>query len=456
MNFLGFPDWQIIEITEEITHFFIRARYEPTELRFCALCRTDGRFLRKFGNRIRCLKDAPVRGKKVSIVLTVQRYKCLCCRRTFLDEVPEIAGNMKFTRRLVAYIEEQAVSKNFQMVADETGVSENTVRNIFVRFVERIYPRLLRETPTVLGIDEVYIDRVARCILTNIKKKEIFDILPKRDKFTVFRYLCQMKNKERVKIVTMDMWRPFYTVIKKAFPDAEVVIDKFHVQRMANQAVNIFLRNLRNCFNSTQRRHFIHDRFILMKRSYNLTEKEKMILLRWRRKLPILREMYRLKEEFVQIWQNSDRRKAEELYKYWKESIPPELEFAFEDILTAVGNWHQEIFNYFDYRVTNAFTESANNLIKSVQKRGRGCSFEIVRAKMLCQVYLKSANQDNDAITTDYQAEQGRGVRKKKLTRIKRLKLLRESGDLLIKKVRGLKTWQERLQPHLIYIDKDD
>lgn len=49
----------------------------------------------------------------------------------------------------------------------------------------------------------------------------------------------------------------------------------------------------------------------------------------------------------------------------------------------TVNNWHSEIFNYFDYPYTNAITESINNLIKSIEKAGRGYTFDVIRAKIL-------------------------------------------------------------------------
>ncbi|WP_419095795.1 transposase [Endozoicomonas lisbonensis] len=56
-------------------------------------------------------------------------------------------------------------------------------------------------------------------------------------------------------------------------------------------------------------------------------------------------------------------------------------------------NWHQEIFCYFDSRVTNAYTESVNNLIKVLHKVGRGYSFEALRAKILFPEGLHKAKR---------------------------------------------------------------
>lgn len=48
-----------------------------------------------------------------------------------------------------------------------------------------------------------------------------------------------------------------------------------------------------------------------------------------------------------------------------------------------VNNWEEEIFNYFDERVTNAFTECANGLAKITNRTGRGHSFAVIRFKVL-------------------------------------------------------------------------
>jgi len=339
----------------------------------------------KYGVRLKNIKDAPVRGKTVSVLLKIQRYKCGDCNSIFTDAVPEVADKSRLTKRLISYIERDCIKKSFLFVANETGVSEATVREIFRTFIKNKKNFPVFETPTVLGIDDVYINRTACCILTDIKKKIIFDILPNRRMETVYKYLSKLKNKEYVEIVAMDMSRPFASSVTDALPGVDIVIDTFHVQRMGNRCINIFLKDLRNSLNMSKRRVLLYDRFILMKRGYSLTSEEKQTLSEWRDKLPALNTVYELKEEFYRIWRISNREDAEIAYSVWQEKIPFELRFVFQEILTAVEDWERQIFNYFDYGYTNAFTESANNIIKNIQKQSRGCSFKVVRAKALCR-----------------------------------------------------------------------
>src|ERR1700681_3907586 len=55
----------------------------------------------------------------------------------------------------------------------------------------------------------------------------------------------------------------------------------------------------------------------------------------------------------------------------------------FYPLNRAVNNWMPEIMAYFDHPMTNAYTESLNNLIRVMNRLGRGYSFEALRAKVL-------------------------------------------------------------------------
>ncbi len=90
-----------------------------------------------------------------------------------------------------------------------------------------------------------------------------------------------------------------------------------------------------------------------------------------------------MKESYFDIWESDTRQKAFLKYHDWKTKIPEELQSAFEPLTKAMANWETEVFAYFDHRITNAYTESLNSLIRVMNRLGRGYSFEALRAKML-------------------------------------------------------------------------
>lgn len=383
MNFLGFKKWRVLDVLEEKTHYFVRATYEGSG-GLCPNCsQVDS--VHRYGSKKRVLKDAPIRGKSVTILLSIQTYFCTICRRTFNDDVSEINGPSRLTKRLLAYIIKQCCAKkNFYEVALETSLSESTVREIFTQFAENHQHRLKSNAPRILGIDDVYIARLARCILTDIEQKRVIEILPRKTVETVYSYLCSIKaGGATVEVVTMDMHRPFWSMVRDSFGDAKIVIDTFHVQRNCNKAIMNFLTNVRKSLNISQRRVTLRDRFLLLRRYFNLSAVERGKLNDWKSKWAELAEIHDLKEEFFTIWRHSKREDGEAKYQNWKSSMSPQARAAFDEIIATIENWYEEIFNYFDYRYTNAFTESCNGLIKRMQSEGRGYDYETIRAKIL-------------------------------------------------------------------------
>ncbi|MBK5491897.1 transposase [Bacillus sp. TH13] len=74
---------------------------------------------------------------------------------------------------------------------------------------------------------------------------------------------------------------------------------------------------------------------------------------------------------------------AQRRYEEWVNQVTEDVFEAFEPILKACNNWHEEIFNYFEHPITNAYTESLNSLIRVMNGMGRGYSFEALRARIL-------------------------------------------------------------------------
>ena len=52
------------------------------------------------------------------------------------------------------------------------------------------------------------------------------------------------KTKSRIKEVSIDMWGPYFDVIKEHLPKAKVVVDRFHVQSHLNNALTSVRRNI--------------------------------------------------------------------------------------------------------------------------------------------------------------------------------------------------------------------
>jgi len=379
-NVLNLPRYTVLSVKEEPHDYHIDVEtVDPPGQ--CLECGSDN--IVGGGRQEILIKDLPMHGKRVGIYVKARRFRCRDCGKTITERLPDVADGQRMTNRLHQWICRESVERTFVSIANEVGVSEGTVRGIFNDYIKRMEQDLVFETPIWMGIDEIHIIKKPRCVISNIENNTVVDMLTDRSKVIITNYLMRMPRRQSVKCVTMDMWRPYKDVVNSVLPNAFIVVDKFHVLRMAQKAMEDIRKNIREALTTKQRRGLLHDRFLMLKREHELTEFERMNVEVWTRNFPALMEAYRAKERFFSIYDAMDIPEAEGLYSDWLTSLPPQIKEAFTPLITAMGNWRTEIMAHFDHPVTNAYTESLNNLIRFTNRCGRGYSFEALRAKVL-------------------------------------------------------------------------
>ena len=182
----------------------------------------------------------------------------------------------------------------------------------------------------------------------------------------------------------MDMWQPYKDAVTDVLGDVPIVIDKFHIIKELNKALEDIRRTLRKDMEKESRVSLKNMRFLFLTGGENLTPRQSKQLDTLLEAYPQFQTPYLLKEAFRNIYQFAKTRaEAEKQYAEWVQANADEDCHAFDGFISTVANWHTEIFNYFDNRYTNAQTESLNNVIREVDRAGRGYTFPVLRAKIL-------------------------------------------------------------------------
>lgn len=378
-NILNLPDYKIVQVEENDHDYHITAEISNAPS-ICASCSSDR--LIGHGRNEQVIRDMPAHGKRVAIYVNTRRWRCQDCGKTAMESLPAVNAKREMTERLVKWIGQQSIKRTFASLAEETGLDEKTIRNIFRDHVNELETTVRFETPKWMGIDEIHLIK-PRGVITNIENNTVVELLANRNQDTIAKYLTGLKGKDKIQYVAMDMWKPYKTAVNAVLPQATVVIDKFHIVKMANEALEKARKSMRADLTLKQKRGLIHDRFVLLKRERDLNDKERFNLDGWVKNYPLLGEAYRLKEAFYGIYESKSMSDALMEYDQWQKSIPPELYDHFHDLTRAFQNWMPEILNYFKHPVTNAYTESLNSLIRVMDRMGRGYSFEALRAKIL-------------------------------------------------------------------------
>ncbi|WP_419600419.1 ISL3 family transposase [Thiolapillus sp.] len=340
--------------------------------------------LYKHGKRRYTYADTPIHGKPVKVEIETRRYRCKACGTVVTLSSPSLDDRRVATRRLVQYIQDRCFGTTFTWLANEVGLSLNTVKGITQDYAAHLEELVELETPRLLGLDELHILGKPRAVLVNLEMRSMFDMLESRTKVLLTNYFKNLKNRDRIKWVVIDMWKPYELVIGKQLPNARIVIDRFHVVKEASKKLDELRRHLQSKLSSEDRIKLKkHLRWSLLRNEPNRTEKDVENIEYIRNHYPELSMALTIKEEFFSIYDAPNRKEGEKAFQDWKDSIPKDFRKYYGPVASMVDRHHGDIFNYFDCPATNGYTEAMNGVMKAMNRLGRGYSFEILRARSL-------------------------------------------------------------------------
>ena len=394
VDFLALPSWRTIAVRKTEHDYDVIA--ELLTLPECT-CGQPSETIKPAGTIAQSLWDEPRDNRRGRIHFLRKRFKCSCGKH-LLQPLSGVAKNRSVTQRCARYIALEALCRSFDEVARKVGVSSKTAKEILADFVCELEAKRKIRAPQVLGIDGVCVGRRkykrSYCLIADISNRRVLELLGKSTELELLRFLKQLPYLKNVKVVVIDMAVGFRVVIEKCLPLAEIVIDPFHVLRMLNEAVNAVVRAKQKGMKGTQHKILMKggNRFLLLKRRFELTEKERAKLETWFESVPEFKLAYDTKEAGYDIWKYaSSSRDAVHRFEKWADGIPKEVITAFRKFLRMIKRWGKYIFNFFDYRVTNAFTESKNRDVKTIQRHGRRTSFIVLRARL---IYMAVARKE--------------------------------------------------------------
>ena len=320
--------------------------------------------------REQTVKDCPVQGKQLIWKYRKRRYRCTCCGKRFYENNWLLPKWHRITNRLALMAVQKLSGKvSRKDIARELGVSESTICR-WMNLTEYGKPTKL---PTVLSIDEFRGNAGGekfQGILTSPLEKKIFDILPSCKEREIYEYLHSFSKEERanVKYFISDMKKDYLRIAKQIFPNATLVIDKFHVVRYCTWAVENVRKRVQKELLPEDRKYFKRSRTLLLKHMKDLKDESKLAVERMLMVNTDLNDAYLLKEKFYEFMESKTRdearKKLKEFRMYAYAADLPE----FETLLRVLQNWQEYILNAFDCHYSNGFTEGCNNKIKVLKR----------------------------------------------------------------------------------------
>lgn len=337
----------------------------------CPRCGSQTSKIHDYRNQT--IKDLPFQFKQCFLILRKRRYACSCGKR-FLENYSFLPRYHQHTSRLSEYILHKLRDcRSLKSIAKDVNLSTPTIQRI-LNMVSFSKPSL----PKALSIDEFKGDTNGekyQCILVDPSRRNVLDILPDRKWASLSGYFRSFPKQERyqVQFFSCDMWKPYADLAKTYFPNAKIIIDKYHFIRQVTWAIEKVRKRLQKTMPASLRKYYKRSRSLMLKHYHSLNPSQKQacdLMLLYN---DDLRKAHWLKESFHTICQTKQYSKQRADFVDWIREAENSGIPEFVDCANTYRNWKPEILNAFKYHwITNGPTEGFNNKIKVLKRVSYG------------------------------------------------------------------------------------
>ena len=285
-------------------------------------------------------------------------------------------------------------------IAESLSVSTSTVIRKLKEFK---FKTDLSFLPTHMSWDEYSFKKGKMSFIAqDFDSRKIVAILDGRTQVTIRNHFLRYSGKvrSRVKVITMDMFSPYYDCAKKLFPNAKIVLDRFHIVQHLSRAMNRLRIQVMNRFDRKS-----HG-YKALKRYWKLIQQDSRKLSNKRFYRPTFRSYLTNNEILEKLLESSQElREHYELYQlllfHFQEKQTDHFFELIEETISCVNPIFQTVFKTFlkdkdkimnslELPYSNAKLEATNNLIKVIKRNAFGFrNFENFKTRILIALNIK-------------------------------------------------------------------
>lgn len=380
---LNIPEYKMTGILRE-TNKEINIKIEPYKRKpfICSGCGQVHK-IGKHALKESTAEDLSLFEKRVYLTVVKRRFKCPADGRIHIEEISWLKKYGRATKRFAEKVNRLTAITTNQEAGWFLGLDDEVVYRIDKEILEEQYAQRLVPPPAALNlsVDEVSYKKYHR-YLTNVvdtdEKAVIWNDRGRRME-VLDRYYKAIgdDNCKAIESVALDGARTYIGSTARYAVNATIVYDKFHVIQKLNWAVDMVRKQELRIARKDDNKELIElmncrQRFILLKKKCNLTQKQSDYLQKLCRiNEPIYKAML-LKESFLGIYEYDDPDEAESYLKDWiKDAFGSSLSL-FKKIAESFRDKLQYIINWFKKKISSAISEGINNKIKRLKRMAYG------------------------------------------------------------------------------------
>ena len=399
-NLLGIKDKNIIilDVLDAGTHKEVIAKLDYPAPK-CSYC--QGQMAKYDFQKESKIPYLGCAGYKTLIRLKKRRFRCKICGKMAVAETSLIKKNHQIATIVKQKIAQKLIEKvPMTAIAESLAVSTSTVIRKLKEFK---FETDLSFLPTHMSWDEYSFKKGKMSFIAqDFDSRKIIAILDGRAQATIRNhFLCYSRQvRNQVKVITTDMFSPYYDIARKLFPSAKIVLDRFHIVQHLGRAMNRLRIQIMNQLDKKS-----HE-YRALKRYWKLIQQDSQKLSHERFYRPTFRMHLTNKDILEKILSYSQElREHYELYQlllfHFQEKRADHFFGLIEDTISCVKPIFQTVFKTFlkdkdkimnalELPYSNAKLEATNNLIKVIKRNAFGFrNFVNFKTRILIALNIK-------------------------------------------------------------------
>ena len=340
-------------------------------------------------------------GYNTLLILDKQRFYCKNCCKTFIATTDVVDFRKQISNDVNLNIKLELMQKGSEKdIAKRNNVSSNHVNRILDQISEDKIVKNYGKLPTKFGIDEFNATKDTKSkmafIIVNQESHNIFDINNSRLSLDIEKYFKRYSKQERdkVEIITMDLYKPYYKLMHSLFRNATLISDRFHVVIQVRNALDNTRVKLCNKSNPNYKKLKKYWKLIL-KKECDLDDKNKKYNKHFKKVMTekdivtyLINTDNTLYNDY-QIYQGIDKtinnRDKQTYLNIVKNNINNKnISKKMKKALKTFNNLEKYILNSFDYEYSNGVVEGINNVIKQIKHVACGYKkFKHLKARVM-------------------------------------------------------------------------
>lgn len=371
----GGNGWRITD--ERRTSAGIEVQLAPTrESAVCAGCGETKRRTLDTKHRARRWRHLDGWGLPTLVIAPVRRVRCRWCG-VRIERVPWARSGSRFTHAFELEMLKRARDTSIAGVCRQLGVHWSTVNRLITRWVKEAADKRFRRRLRKIGVDEISYGRGQSKYLTVVwdhERGQVVWIGEGREEQSLSQFFEKLgpRRAHRLWCVTMDMAQGYIAAVTAHAPQAEIVFDRFHIERHLTEAVN-----------DVRKQEFFRRggryRDVIRGKKYLLLKKRRR--LHWRKRPQLdallalnrrLSRAYVLKEQFEHAWTYGTEAGMWDFLLSWRAMLRWTRLKPLRRFWGMIERHRVGVTNWARWHLTNAALEGNNRSIRGLSHRAHG------------------------------------------------------------------------------------